>query len=43
VILVPGSHESVFVEPNVQYLAKELDLCLLQAQARAGQAFESKL
>jgi FkbH-like protein len=29
--LVPGSHENIFVEPNVQFLAKELAQCIAEA------------
>jgi len=29
---IPGSHENIFMEPNVRYLAKELGKCLEQAQ-----------
>jgi amino acid adenylation domain-containing protein/FkbH-like protein len=32
--VIPGSHEDIFVEPNVSALAKELEVCLEQAQAR---------
>jgi thioesterase domain-containing protein len=29
---IPGSHENIFMEPNVQYLARELSKCLEQNQ-----------
>jgi FkbH-like protein len=32
VIVIPGSHENVFMEPNVRTLAKELGFALAQAQ-----------
>ncbi|MGH7970023.1 MAG: non-ribosomal peptide synthetase, partial [Limisphaerales bacterium] len=32
--LIPGSHENVFMEPNVRKLAKELSTALSQAQAQ---------
>jgi thioesterase domain-containing protein len=34
VILIPGSHENIFMEPNIQTLAKELAIALAQAQNR---------
>jgi FkbH-like protein len=33
--VIPGSHENIFVEPNVQVLARELDACLHRAQKTA--------
>jgi amino acid adenylation domain-containing protein/FkbH-like protein len=30
---IPGSHENVFTEPNVRYLARAIEECLAQAQA----------
>lgn len=33
---IPGSHENIFMEPNVRFLAKELDACLAEAQASSG-------
>jgi FkbH-like protein len=35
VIVIPGSHENVFMEPNVRTLAKELGFALAQAQREA--------
>jgi FkbH-like protein len=29
---IPGSHENIFIEPNVQYLARQLQMCLAAAQ-----------
>jgi thioesterase domain-containing protein len=34
-IVIPGSHENVFMEPNVRTLAKELGFALAQAQREA--------
>jgi amino acid adenylation domain-containing protein/FkbH-like protein len=34
VTVIPGSHENVFMEPNVRTLAKELSFALAQAQRR---------
>ncbi|MEY2427784.1 MAG: polyketide synthase PksN, partial [Verrucomicrobiota bacterium] len=31
---IPGSHENIFMEPNVKQLAKELETCLAQAGAQ---------
>jgi thioesterase domain-containing protein len=36
IVFVPGSHESIFMEPNVRSLAKELSALLTQAQAQAA-------
>jgi amino acid adenylation domain-containing protein/FkbH-like protein len=35
VTVIPGSHENVFMEPNVRTLAKELGFALAQAQRQA--------
>ena len=36
VTVIPGSHENVFMEPNVRRLAKELGFALAHAQRQAG-------
>jgi amino acid adenylation domain-containing protein/FkbH-like protein len=36
VTVIPGSHENVFMEPNVRTLAKELSFALAHAQRRAA-------
>ena len=33
---IPGSHENIFIEPNVQSLACQLAVCLSEAQAAAN-------
>jgi amino acid adenylation domain-containing protein/FkbH-like protein len=33
--VIPGSHENIFVDPNVQVLARELEACLCRAQKPA--------
>jgi thioesterase domain-containing protein len=38
IVFVPGSHESVFMEPNVRLLAKELSALLVAAQTQAAAA-----
>ena len=44
---ISGSHENIFVEPNVQWLAKELEICLEAANqsnpASNGSAHEHQL
>jgi len=32
---IRGSHENIFMEPNVEFLARELEQCLESAQARS--------
>ncbi|HUR45836.1 MAG TPA: HAD-IIIC family phosphatase [Candidatus Saccharimonadales bacterium] len=32
--IIPGSHEKIFVEPDVKFLAQTLDLCLNEVQAK---------
>jgi amino acid adenylation domain-containing protein/FkbH-like protein len=36
VTVIPGSHENVFMEPNVRRLAKELGFALVEAQRQAA-------
>ena len=36
--LIPGSHENIFMEPNVESLAHELTACLREVQAQKGTA-----
>jgi amino acid adenylation domain-containing protein/FkbH-like protein len=38
IVFVPGSHESVFMEPKVRLLAKELSALLVTAQTQAAAA-----
>ncbi len=38
VIEIPGSHENIFMEPNIQTLAKELAFALAQSQKKSSQA-----
>jgi thioesterase domain-containing protein len=33
---IPGSHESIFTEPNVQCLAQQLEACLARARSEAS-------
>jgi len=33
---IRGSHENIFMEPNVQFLAKELEQCLAEALKKSG-------
>ncbi|HWQ93544.1 MAG TPA: alpha/beta fold hydrolase, partial [Clostridia bacterium] len=40
--MVPGSHENVFMEPNVQALAAEIDGCLEQIRKGHTAAFHSQ-
>jgi hypothetical protein len=35
VLRIPGSHENIFIEPNVRSLARELEGCLARARAAA--------
>jgi thioesterase domain-containing protein/acyl carrier protein len=32
---IPGSHENIFMEPNVKYLAEQLETCLAEARREA--------
>jgi FkbH-like protein len=32
--IIPGSHEKIFVEPDVRFLAQTLDLCLTETQQK---------
>jgi thioesterase domain-containing protein len=32
--MIPGSHEKIFVEPDVKFLAQTLELCLNETQER---------
>lgn len=43
--LVPGNHESIFEEPNVEVLAKRLGQCLLSSQrlALVGEKFNNSI
>src|SRR5205823_6476467 len=36
VTVIPGSHENIFMEPNVRTLAKELGFALAQAQRQGA-------
>ncbi|HPU56870.1 MAG TPA: alpha/beta fold hydrolase, partial [Verrucomicrobiota bacterium] len=36
VVRIPGSHENIFIEPNVRSLARELERCLARAQTPAS-------
>jgi hypothetical protein len=33
---IPGSHENIFMEPNVQFLARELSACQAAARSRGN-------
>jgi len=35
--LIPGSHENIFVEPNIKFLAEQLETCLAAARASVAQ------
>jgi thioesterase domain-containing protein len=39
---IPGSHENIFIEPNVSFLAKEVEDCLAAARSSARQPAEGK-
>ena len=39
VILIPGSHEKIFVEPHARMLATKLSACLNEAQWRTKNEF----
>ena len=39
---IPGSHENIFVEPNVKSLAAQLEACLAEARAAAPQVAPQK-
>jgi len=41
--LIPGSHENIFMEPNVKVLAKELEACLARALPQGQTGNESVL
>ena len=28
---IPGSHENIFIEPNVKFLAEQIEECLVEA------------
>jgi thioesterase domain-containing protein len=39
--IIPGSHENIFVEPNVKCLATELEACLASARAASEKSGET--